>query len=125
MKEGEFTYYITNYLRISLEKVIELTFTLNEYKKNTINLIENNYRVKRVNIFFNHIGMSAIIISNGDNLILIEFEATYTPEMLYSRMKVVQQKESTKSLECGKEINSNSKNNHFLNVSLERYEVSE
>ena len=90
LDEDEFIYYITDYSTLSLEKVFYRIFKLNQETKNKIDLKKNSYLVKRINIFLNDLGMSSIIISNGDNLILIEFDATYNPDMLRSRLKVGQ-----------------------------------
>ena len=90
LTEDEFIYYITDYSTLSLEKVFYRIFKLNQETKNKIDLKKNSYLVKRINIFLNDLGMSSIIISNGDNLILIEFDATYNPDMLRSRLKVGQ-----------------------------------
>jgi hypothetical protein len=86
LREGEFNYYITEYLTISIEKAIEKVFKFNEVPRSTIVISKNKYSVKKICIFYNEEGMSAIVITNGDNLILIEFEASFTPAKLKNNL---------------------------------------
>ena len=117
LDEDEFIYYITDYLVLSVENVLQKIFRRNELKKNRIPLKRTSYTVKKINIFLNNLGMSSIIISNGDNLILIEFDSTQTPEMLRSIISVGEQLGLEKNI--NNENNLDSKKQYYYNIDLD------
>ena len=117
LKEGEFSYYITDYTTLSLENQIKIIFNSNRYSKETLILNKNKYSLRKVNIIFNS-NTSAIVILNGDNLILFEYEPNLTPNMFRSRLLL------GNKYNINDNVKLNTNENKYLNVSLENYNVS-
>ena len=117
LKEGELSYYITDYTTLSLENQIKIIFNSNRYSKETLILNKNKYSLRKVNIIYNS-NTSAIVILNGDNLILFEYEPNFTPNMFRSRLLL------GNKYNINDNVKLNTNENKYLNVSLENYNVS-
>jgi hypothetical protein len=80
LREKEFVYYISDFVKCSLQTILDKIYARDpKIHRNMIDLQENKFKMKKIFDFYNQTGVCSIIIANGDDIILIEYDSGFTP----------------------------------------------
>jgi hypothetical protein len=80
LREKEFVYYISDFVKCSLQTILDKIYARDpKIHRNVIDLQENKFKMKKIFDFYNQTGVCSIIIANGDDIILIEYDSGFTP----------------------------------------------
>jgi hypothetical protein len=134
LKDREFVYFVSEYLQCSFQQILEKIYSNDpEVEKNSILMKESKFSIKKIFDFYNPTGVCALVIANGDNLILMEYEANFTPNkmrILLSNGNLDSRRKSispnlTSRPNSTRENNLISEDNHikYFAFSLQQYNV--
>ena len=125
LKEREFIYYISEYVKCSFNSIVEkIHFNSPIIQKSSFEIKGSKYKMKKIYEFLNQNEVCSIIIANGDNIILLEFDPLLTPSGMKELFLIGNQNNKIVSSSSLKKLKNNDKFMQFNSFSLKNYSVN-